>query len=694
MKKTIIFMTAIIMCVFMLLNLQEIKYEDQWTWEKAPEDATLLLNFSSLEIDESVKVRVLTKLADQYQANIELITARTIDDQYIIYHALYLTHNNTIDHLLVSGRHLEITDMSSNHFVASFNTEKSTQIGVYEDLFGDNLVYYYPLLTYVDQYNLNGQIFVSFLDPSNQEIFINELSQALGCEQNFFVSDMSNYNIPPISTSFSRNITLVFFIGFLLILGFYILKQSKKISILKLNGFGQIDINIRLLSPVFFTQFIFLGLMSLFTWFIFPAIWFNLLKKMCVMVCVSALVCLILIQLIQSHISVSALIKNASHQSFYTGISFAAKIFMAIICSYILGNCLTNLDYSWVLQKEMRIWEPYLDTFVVDGYQTDDTSWNKNLDLFRDLSSISDFYFDIYPLCYLVYPSTFEYDGNEYTYLMATENYLQQYRFYDENKNLITLDPDFDQPLILIPISMKEIEYNDYLKSIDYQDPFILHYDEKKSDTIFSYDPFYAKENHYQIKSPIISVKTRTNMTEHDYYYLANSGIFKFPNAHSKEDILTLYEKHLLAKPILETYSEAFEDQLTLVNRIQHMYLPLLLVTTLIYIFLLYQMTRIYVANEAKKLAIHYTLGYSTLHSFKNYLVMVVMTWIFSLMAYYLSSLSQFSEWNLFRFIEYDFSFVVLFGIWMFCLLEMFTLVSIILWTKRQSFVTYLKGNN
>lgn len=84
-------------------------------------------------------------------------------------------------------------------------------------------------------------------------------------------------------------------------------------------------------------------------------IWFNLLKKICVMVCISTLVSLILIQLIQSHISVSALIKNASHQSFYTGISFAAKIFMTIICSYILVICLTNLDYSWVLQKEMRI---------------------------------------------------------------------------------------------------------------------------------------------------------------------------------------------------------------------------------------------------------------------------------------------------------------------------------------------------
>ena len=31
MKKAIILMTTLMMCVFMFLNLQEIKSEDQWT---------------------------------------------------------------------------------------------------------------------------------------------------------------------------------------------------------------------------------------------------------------------------------------------------------------------------------------------------------------------------------------------------------------------------------------------------------------------------------------------------------------------------------------------------------------------------------------------------------------------------------------------------------------------------------------
>lgn len=693
MKKAIILMTTLMMCVFMFLNLQEIKSEDQWTWEKAPEDATLLLNLSSLDMDESLTVHILTALADQYQANIELITNRTIKDQYIVYHALYLTHDYSADHTLISGRDLEIADMASNVFVASFDTQDPSQIGIYEDLFGDDPAYYYPLIAYVNQYNLSGQIFITFLDPSNQGSFMNDLSQVLGIEKEQLFSDMINYYVEPSNATFLHTLTLVFFIGFLFILGFYILKQSKKISVLKLNGYGQMDINVILLKPVLVTQLILLCLMMFFVYLWLPSIWFDMTKKMVMMICISTLVCLALIQLIQSHISVTLLIKNNSHRSFYTGISFTAKIFMALICSYILGICLTNLDYARALQKEMTAWEPYLNTAAVHSYRTDDTSWNKNLDLFRDPSAISDFYSEICDLSYLIYPSTFQYERRESNYLIASENYLQQYHFYDENGNRITFGPEIEQALLLVPLSMKDFDYHDYPMTRDYDDPLIWYYDDTQSEPIFSYDPYFAKDNHYEIKNPLISVKTPLNM-QNDYSFLANNGILKFLDPDSLEEVMALYKEHLSVKPILETYEQAFENKISLVERIQRVYLPIFLMTALVYIFLLYQLTRIYITNDAKKLAVHYTLGYSTLRSFQNYFMMVMTTWVFSIMAYYLASFSQYGEWNRFRFIEYDLSSIALLGIWGFCLFELLILIAIIFWTKRQSYVIYLKGGN
>ena len=129
---------------------------------------------------------------------------------------------------------------------------------------------------------------------------------------------MINYYVEPSNATFLHTLTLVFLHRFLIHIRLLHLKQSKKISVLKLNGYGQMDINVILLKPVLVTQLILLCLMMFIVYLWLPSIWFDMTKKMVMMICISTLVCLALIQLIQSHISVTLLIKNNSHRSFYT----------------------------------------------------------------------------------------------------------------------------------------------------------------------------------------------------------------------------------------------------------------------------------------------------------------------------------------------------------------------------------------
>src|SRR5699024_3088855 len=120
MKKTLFIISMIMIMISSYVFVQEQKSLDQISWDSGPSTQTMMISLDSVEVEKERMVQILTETADKYEANLELVTNRTINGDYYRFHILYLNYDQSLDYQLVSGRELTVDDMNTDNFIATF----------------------------------------------------------------------------------------------------------------------------------------------------------------------------------------------------------------------------------------------------------------------------------------------------------------------------------------------------------------------------------------------------------------------------------------------------------------------------------------------------------------------------------------------------------------------------------------------
>lgn len=690
MKKTMLFISAIMMIICSYIFLQEQKSINQISWNNGPRTQTLMISLDNVELDKEIMVQALLSTADQYDANLELVSNRTIDGEYFRFHVLDLNYDQSLDYTLISGRELTVNDMNSDYYLATFKTEDPNQIGVYKDLFNDDKVYFMPITSYAKDYSLSGTLFVSFLDSEVSESFLADLSQALNVNSETLIANVDSMTLGKDTVSRFRQLNQVTVISFILALVYYIMFHSKKISVMKLNGIGLRDIYIEMIKPILLVEILVSIALVLVAWIIIPDLFSSLLIELIKTIGISVLVSFVVLYVLQKYMSLASLIKNNNQQGWTTIASIATKVFMAIIICSSLGISGTALSYSHEIKNQISNWMPYLNTVFIDAFYQSEDHYCSDFSCFDKDQQGPAFMNAILPYAYYIRNDSFE----NIQWMSISTNYLDQIQLVDKNGNLLNADDNLDHQLILLPMSNPEI---DYLGTGLVEDPSNLeigYYDDKEA-TIFSYDPMVGIDNNYILKSPIIDVKTPSNMTNFDYACITNSGVIKiidYADPPVKKAVDELFQNEMHLSPHLITYEESFERRMTLSDQLWQSYIPIFVVSFVIYLFVLYQITKLYVQTHIKKYAIQYTLGHSFCRSFQSYFMIIIATWTISIVSYFVTVINQTQEFANMQVIAYQMSPLSFLPLIIMILLELLLVTISLLLMKRRSLVIYLKG--
>lgn len=193
-----------------------------------------------------------------------MITIAQVDEVNIVRQVNYRDENNvsvTKDFIytigkyekrleLISGRMLTQTDAKSTHFVSTENTGSNEQVGkLYH--FGKSISYYIlPLSTLSEQYDTKGVYNISAVDEEEAEDFLNHLLECLDTEYNLnFDSSkfiLRNTTMNSSSASMFENVLSIVKIAVYCLLALIVLFSciffTKEISVLKINGYSNIQI--------------------------------------------------------------------------------------------------------------------------------------------------------------------------------------------------------------------------------------------------------------------------------------------------------------------------------------------------------------------------------------------------------------------------------------------------------------------
>lgn len=690
MKKTLFIISMIMIMISSYVFVQEQKSLDQISWDSGPSTQTMMISLDSVEVEKERMVQILTETADKYEANLELVTNRTINGDYYRFHILYLNYDQSLDYQLVSGRELTVDDMNTDNFIATFETNASNQIGTYQDLFNDDKVYFMPLHAYVKEYALYGRMFVSFLNPDNSELFLTELSNALNVSSESLTDNVDLITLGRDTVQRFQHLNQVILISFILALIYFVMFHSKKISVMKLNGISVMDIYVEMIRPILLVEVITSVAVLLLTFVLIPDIASHLLSELVKTICISMLVAFIVLYILQNFMNLASLIKNRNMQSWTTIASVATKVFMAIVVCSSLGMSGTALSFSHSLKEEISNWEPYLDTVFIDGFYQTENHYCSDFTCFDKDQQGPTFMNAILPYAYYIRNETY----GDIQWISLSTNYLDQMQLVDKNGEALYIDDELDHSLLLLPISNPEVDYMSIGLTNDLENLEIGYYDDTRAN-IFSYDPMYGTDNDYILEAPIIDVKTPANMTNFDYACITNPGVIKIMNYSDpsvKGPVDDLFENMMHLTPHLITYEENFEDMITLSNQLWHSYLPILMVSLIIYLFVLYQITKLYVQTHVKKYAIQYTLGHSFYQSFKSYFMIICATWIVSVIGYFATVVSQTEEFINMQVIDYQMNILTFVPLIVMILIELVLVVISLQLMKRRSLVTYLKG--
>lgn len=488
---------------------------------------------------------------------------------------------------LSKGSFLTVEDMKNTQlFLSTINTKSNNQIGKISDFGGGHNFSIYILDNLITQYKYPG---IYMLECASQEVyqdFIRDYAKKINMltESEYEESDYTNISVvneARIDGSIdiiAISLFFLFVITFTFI--FYLITQTKAISVMKLNGYSTIETYLMIFVIYFIKVFIINNIILLPVMFFIPDNNFDFVIQVFMTNTLVFLAILLILTFFSAlyikSIKTTYCIKGKKPLTAIVIINESLKILVTIIVISLSVNLLKDLQiikqkqnsyHNWTISSEYGIFYP-----VSTG---NDSSAIRAGEYPLDLPT-----YDLYPILNREYNAIYI-NSDMYTtdsilnssegsirYIIVNPNYLKEFPIYDEGGNQILIDEETDYTVYLVPEQYKYLEkynYDDFIKArqqfYDLHSNFyhltdkqnskkIVFIYTKSNQEIFSINSDVFPDNENRIPDPIIQVMTEGNCLVPDTFYSSTSNQTIFIKLINTDTEIT-YSKLL---PVLKEY--------------------------------------------------------------------------------------------------------------------------------------------
>lgn len=567
---------------------------------------------------------------------------------------------------------------NSSFYLSTIMSHNENQIGLINDFANNDTIYIYPLKYCYQKSIFSGSYFIETESIYQYEEFLNKLASEFSIHNNYTynINDFMPYinqeymNSDFFSKDFFKYIAILYIVSLIFII-FYLLRNTKQMSILKMHGFSIFMIWYKLVGKYISVTFLLNSFILLIFILSIKNGTISFINKLIFIQFMGIIpLCLVSLYLCSFFYKrkIHELIKNKD---------FTIQIHIFNLCIKIIVSLfiITQLLKSYDLFQEISI-NLNLSNFI---------EYSKNYGSFYpflvgdDYNSINSEKLLIETEQFLLYPYLNELgslfiDSRDY-YNMSDElesetenwyiksikinpNYLNEFPIYDINDTRVEIKEKEKDWIILIPEKYQNnsdifidyfkrerqslIEFNKYLHpnytNIENQSIKIIWI--KNNQNIFSfYDEVQNKQNNL-IYDAIIQVMTEINILVTDSYGILGNGNLSDPLKIKLIDgnpILTyetIREKLINLSiednlPQLVKISDRFEESIYVLKNNLFYVILTVLISLIIFLIIVYQNLIIGIKRNEYKFTVKRLFGYNFISVYSIIYIQLIYSWIF-----------------------------------------------------------------
>lgn len=519
--------------------------------------------------DNPKHLELLKKAANENNVNFVRIISyfNNTDNQSYTDNFIYLSTETQLFKTIPIKKGEILTPNNSSKldsFISTKDTENENQIAVISDFGGKHNYSVYTIDKLVENHTYPGRYKAECSTQEQFDNFINsyisyitkDSSVTYDSPTEFIVSIEENTNIKTESNSDTLIIFSFCMLILLLTFIFYLVSQTKAISIMKLNGYTNKQIKNNILTLLYIKVFIvtnsLLIIASLAIYdnsieFLFEFIFKNLIAFM-----ISFLILEIICSAFIQHIKITYCIKGKKPLNIIIVVNLIFKMVVSVIVVSIGSNLLLNLQDISMKQENLNNWKTASNYGVFYPILTgDDTSKLRTGEAVLDVPAYNLYsYLNTELKAIYVRSDNYSIDnmqdasdsGGYIRSMRVNTNYLDEYPIYNETGEKISVSNNNTSTVYLMPEKYKENEqeFKEYFER-ERKDFHNIHTDyygqtarpaieniefiyTKSNQEVFSFNTKVFPENNNVILDPIIQVMTEGNILVPDTFYTSTSN--------------------------------------------------------------------------------------------------------------------------------------------------------------------------
>lgn len=688
--KKILKINAIIVILFSsLLIFFDFKNNDStyWmNWGHTTNSQTIYLRNTGYSGSDLYSM--LTNLAEEKEVNLIKTDYLVFDDVETIVKSIYqcdekddLFHDDHIS----KGEKLNFHDNKTNKFMSTRENDDTSCEGILFDFLNDDHMEIWTLTKFMNERgSLDGDYIIRCTNPKAIEAFISELSNRSGIDEKDLLQQKTFISVEesPIQTIVKVGIVTSILVFALLSL-YYAIDNSKKIGVMKLNGFSNFEIWKELIASIMEFMIAIIVIKDIMIALLLDHITLNFMAsiaKMDILIIGLLLLTSLIIYGIIRNNKISNLIKNKKSVKHILSLTYMVKSLLLLILAVLTIGIGSGLKSAGDEFDKMKSWDEVSDLAVLVNLETgDDASSIRQGDItldkdfaqyYDELSSKGAIYTQVFEFSpHVQFKQNFDENTGELGYVdyfdpsivpqnyttityKINPNYLQEYPIEDETGKKIHVN-NTKERVILIPESKKDekkqIEeiykaaYIDEIKAAERKQGIdstenenvkirSIIYKENKNG-YFTFNSQMEASN-FKVYAPIFEVLTNDNMTllEKANIYIQGIDSPLKINLHGttskayNSDIEPILSKYHLDDNRLKymTIGEVFATQINSLKNICRQYTIALVIVFVIMLIVTMHLTKLMIEVKKQKYCIQKLYGYTFIDRYKGIIVLNV----------------------------------------------------------------------
>lgn len=474
----------------------------------------------------------MVKVLDQYDASLFISRETQMDsDIKVVKRYSYINNSQALDNIeLVSGSLLGIRDESLN-YLSTEDADDENQIGRIMSWNKTYQIEYRTLKQLIDaDISLEGYAILVVNQAQIQSI-VNDIEQELGVDVQWLIDKSASYR----SGWKSISLLLLPFVSMVILLD--VMKETKRIGVLRLLGHGWFSIIVRYWNKYLLW---FVGLF-LCVQFVGIFISYGLLSRQAIVMmqyvirtggslALGVLLAILVPNLYMTSVSIHQLVKNKKPMRLMLITNFIIKLSILLFASSLIATLLSDTLLAHNKMNAFQVWDELDGYYIIpsvkvtgggEAFYTSKEGVKRQLLLYQAFNEKGAIRADFYEFTELFKKANRNNNLEPYTIRgKINPNYLKRFPIYDINHNPIYISDEDPRVILLVPLLYQPLEeeileYYNRIKQNDDKETEIIWIENGQE--IFTFNIAIATETDNRLTDIILEVGTFKHIKVWDY---------------------------------------------------------------------------------------------------------------------------------------------------------------------------------